>query len=169
MNPTPTGRLERTASGVDLVITRRFRAAIDDVWESVTASESTARWIGPWSGEPGPGKTVRLQMSFEEGAPTCDVSIEVCEPPRRLLVTTKDDYGTWRLEWTLSQSGDTTELEFVQHLTDGTMVGDVGPGWEYYLDMLVAARNGQPLPKFADYYPAQREHYRDLEPIAKAP
>jgi uncharacterized protein YndB with AHSA1/START domain len=147
---------------VDLVITRRFHAAIDDVWQSVTASESTAHWIGPWSGEPGPGNTVKLQMNFEDGAPTCDVSIEVCEPPRRLLVTSKDAYGHWRLQWTLSQRGDTTELEFVQHLADGAMVGDVGPGWEYYLDMLVAARNGQARPKFADYYPAQRDHYGNL-------
>lgn len=29
----------------------------------------------------------------------------------------------------------------------------------YYLDMLVAARSGQPLPDFGDYYPAQRAYY----------
>lgn len=160
MNPKPTGILERTPNGLDLVITRRFRAPIDDVWESVTAPESTARWIGPWSGQPGPGKTVRLTMSYEEGAPACDVLIEVCEAPNRLLVTTKDDYGHWQLELTLRQDGDATELRFVQHLSDGGMVGEVGPGWEYYLDMLVAAREDEPQPKFTDYYPSQRDHYR---------
>lgn len=30
------------------------------------------------------------------------------------------------------------------------MAGEVGPGWEYYLDMLVAAREGKPLPSFGD-------------------
>ena len=39
------------------------------------------------------------------------------------------------------------------------MAGEVGPGWEYYLDMLVAAREGKPLPSFGDYYPAQKAHY----------
>ena len=42
MTPKPTGRL----SGDDLVLTRTFRAPIDDVWTSVTSSESTARWFG---------------------------------------------------------------------------------------------------------------------------
>ncbi len=38
-------------------------------------------------------------------------------------------------------------------------VRDVGPGWEYYLDRLVAAVNGGPMPDFGDYHPAQREHF----------
>ncbi|WP_437646834.1 SRPBCC family protein [Sorangium sp. So ce362] len=159
MSPRPTGRVRSTATGADLVITRSFRAPIEDVWQSVTASESTARWIGPWDGEAGPGKTVRLQMAFEQGAPWCDVSIEACEPPHRVALSAKGDYGAWRLELSLAAKGETTELTFVQHLTDPALAGDTGPGWEYYLDMLVASRLGEPLPSFADYYPAQRDYY----------
>jgi len=33
------------------------------------------------------------------------------------------------------------------------------PGWEYYPDMLVAARAGKALPSFEDYYPALKPHY----------
>ena len=40
----------------------------------------------------------------------------------------------------------------------------VGPGWEYYLDMLVAAHGGQPLPSFDDYFPAQQGYYEGLVP-----
>src|SRR5690606_23528632 len=58
MSPKPTGHVR----GNDLILTRTFRAPIDDVWTSVTDSESTARWIGRWEGDAGPGKTVRLQM-----------------------------------------------------------------------------------------------------------
>lgn len=54
---------------------------------------------------------------------------------------------------------DVTTLTFVHHLTDATSVGDIGPGWEYYLDMLIASRGGNPLPSFGDYYPAQREYF----------
>ncbi len=159
MNPKPTGRAHRTARGVELEIKRQFRAPIEDVWESVTDPQSTARWIGPWSGDSGPGKTVKLQMVFEDGDASSDVLIEVCEPPHRLVVSTNDQAGQWRLELVLRQDGETTELSFLQHDLDPSMAGEVGPGWEYYLDMLVAARAGTTRPQFSDYYPAQRAHF----------
>lgn len=155
MNPKPTGHVR----GSDLIIERTFRASIDDVWTSVTESASTARWIGSWEGEAGPGKTVRLQMLHEAGQPWTNVVIEKCEAPRHLVVTTKYDSGEWRLELMLTQTGDTTTLRFVHHLHDRNLAGDAGPGWEYYLDMLVAAREGKALPSFDDYYPAQKAHY----------
>ena len=43
MNPRPTGRVD----GNELIITRTFRAPIEDVWTSVTKSESLERWYGP--------------------------------------------------------------------------------------------------------------------------
>ncbi|MBX3203376.1 MAG: SRPBCC family protein [Labilithrix sp.] len=159
MSRAPTGRVRRTSRGADLVIERTFRGTIDDVWESVTRSESTARWIGPWEGEAGPGKTVRLVSAFEEGAPPSKVLIEVCEPPSRLAVSMKDDYGDWKLELSLRSDGETTVLTFVQHLVDPKLAGDTGPGWEYYLDRLVAARAGEVMPKFDEYYPSQRPYY----------
>ena len=154
MNPRPTGRMVGNA----LTLTRRFRAPIEDVWTSVTVSESTARWIGPWEGEPGVGKPIRFQMTHEQGAPWSDATIEACEAPRHLIVTSHGDYGA-RLELTLTQTGDTTELVFVHHLADRTMAGDYGPGWEYYLDALVASRDGAPRPDFADYHPSQQAYY----------
>ena len=36
------------------------------------------------------------------------------------------------------------------------------PGWEYYLDLLVAARDGGPTPEWDDYYPAQKGYYEAL-------
>ena len=67
-------------------------------------------------------------------------------------------HTTWRC------AGGVTTLRFVHHLDDGVDVGSVGPGWEYYLDMLVASRDKQELPKFDDYYPAQQQYYQELEP-----
>jgi uncharacterized protein YndB with AHSA1/START domain len=142
-----------------LVIERVFKGTLQDVWESVTASESTARWIGPWSGEPGPGKTVLLTMSYEEGAPQSKVMITTCDPPHHLVVTTEDAFGQWRLELRLAQQNDSVTMTFVQHLDDTKMVGEVGPGWEYYLDMLVASRTGAARPECAAYYPSQKEYY----------
>lgn len=161
MKPAPTGRLVRTRDGADLVLHRTFRAPIEDVWESVTVSESTARWFGRWEGEAGPGKMIRVQMGFEEGTAWTNVLIDACEAPRHLAVTTKSEHGEWRLELVLAMDGDTTTLTFTQHFTDASSAGEVGPGWEYYLDMLVAARAGAPLPKFDAYYPAQQAYYLD--------
>jgi uncharacterized protein YndB with AHSA1/START domain len=161
MNPTPAGRLVRTPQGRDLVIVRTFRAPIEDVWASITEPERTARWWGPWTGEPGPGRTIRYTMAFEAEGPASEMLIEACEPPRHLAVRAINDYGDWRLEAHLSESGGVTEMRFTQHLDAETNVGDVGPGWEYYLDNLVASRTGDPMPDFNDYYPSQKQYYLD--------
>lgn len=166
MSPTPSGRLVRTPEGRDLEIVRTFRAPIEDVWASITEPERTARWFGPWAGEAGPGRTIRFAMVFEEGADPADLSqemtIEACEPPRHLAVRATDEYGSWHLEAHLSEADGVTELRFVQHLDAQTNVGDVGPGWEYYLDSLAASRDGAPRPDFNDYYPAQKAYYLAL-------
>lgn len=159
MNPTPTGSIIRTPKGFDLVVPRTIRAGIDDVWASVTEPERTARWFGSWRGEAGEGRTIELQMGFEEGAPWSDVRIEVCEPPRRLAITMVDEHGSWHLELALTEVPDGTQVRLVQHLVDVSGVGDVGPGWEYYLDLLVASHDGGSQPEFDDYYPAQSEYY----------
>ncbi|MGW5686847.1 hypothetical protein [Nonomuraea sp. NPDC003754] len=92
---------------------------------------------------------MKLQAAFEENAPWSDVLVEACDPPRRLALSTTDQYGTWRLELLLSEAVGATELRLVQHLVTEEGLGEVGPGWEYYLDMLVSARDGSPRPDFA--------------------
>jgi uncharacterized protein YndB with AHSA1/START domain len=156
--PRPTGRLD----GEQLIINRSFRAPIDDVWTSVTKSDSLERWFGRWEGDAGVGKTVRLLMVFEKGDAWTNVLIEKCDAPNHLVVLTTSDFGTKRMEIKLQQTGDTTQLTFVHHLGEKRkMAGEFGPGWEYYFDQLVAVREGKPLPKFDDYYPSQKQYFVD--------
>jgi uncharacterized protein YndB with AHSA1/START domain len=162
MNRRPTGKLVRTATGSDLILTRSFRASAEDVWASVTEPERTARWFGPWKGDAAPGRTIQVQMAFEDEAPWTDMHIDACDPPRRLAMSATDGSGTWRFELLLSETNGSTRLEFVQHLDTEEQVGEVGPGWEYYLDMLVAARDGSPRPDFDAYYPAMKQYFIDL-------
>ena len=162
MTTTPGGRLVRTGKGTDLVLTRRFRAPVTDVWASITDPERSARWFGRWEGDAGPGRTVRVQMAFEDDAPWSDLLIEECEPPRRLVVSTVDEHGSWHVEMMLAEVGDATELTFTHHLDSDEGVGEVGPGWEYYLDLLVAAHTGEPRREFEDYYPALKPYYEGL-------
>ncbi|PYC65390.1 ATPase [Micromonospora arborensis] len=162
MTRTPAGRLFRTATGHDLVLTRTFRAPAADVWASLTESDRTARWFGPWEGDATPGRTIRVQMAYEEQQPWCDVRIDACEPQQRLAVSMIDSYGTWLLELSLTETDGTTELRFVQHLTSVEGIAEVGAGWEYYLDLLVASRDGAPRPEFDDYHPAMQPYYQAL-------
>lgn len=159
MQPPPTGRLD----GNDLVIRRQFRAPIEDVWTSLTDPQSTARWFGPWRwvDRPGPGQQIAYTMIQEEGAPESTARVNRCEEPRHLAITTDGSFS-FSYEITLEQSGNTTTLTFVHHLADRKMAGDFGPGWEFYLDLLVHFREGLPFRKFDEYYPSQKQHYLDL-------
>jgi uncharacterized protein YndB with AHSA1/START domain len=162
MTPTPTGQLFTTEAGSDLVLTRTFRAPIGDVWASLTESDRTARWFGPWEGEAGPGRMIKIQLVFENEAPWVEARIEACEPPNRLAVSTISEQGTWQLELLLSEGDGKTEVRLVHHLESTEAVGEVGAGWEYYLDLLVAARTGSPKPEFTDYYPSMKEYFQGL-------
>jgi uncharacterized protein YndB with AHSA1/START domain len=157
MSPTPTGRL----FGNDVVLTRTFRAPIADVWASLTDPDRTARWYGPWKGDAAPGRTIQVQMAYEEGRPWTEMVIDACEPPRRLSLKADNDYGSFHMEMELAETGGVTELRFTHHLTDRDTVGDFGPGWEYYLDALVASRDGLPMPEFDDYYPSMKGHFEE--------
>ncbi|MEU4689451.1 SRPBCC family protein [Actinoplanes sp. NPDC023714] len=160
MSPTPTGRL----FGTDLVLTRTFRAPITDVWASLTESDRTARWFGPWEGDAAPGRTIKVQMIQEEGRPWMDMTVDACEAPRRLALSAVDEYGAWHLDMILTETAGVTEMRFTQHLTGDENVGEVGPGWEFYLDALVAAHDGAPLPDFNDYFPAMKPYFEAQKP-----
>jgi len=154
MSKPATGHLR----GNDLILTRTFNAPIEDVWESVTKSERTERWYGKWEGDAKPGNTIRIKMVFEQGDHWSEARIDRCEAPRHLELTSTGPYGS-HLELTLHERHGVTELVFVHHLKDRSGAGDYGPGWEYYLDNLVAYRAGAALPTFEEYYPAQKAHY----------
>ena len=154
MSKQPTGHLR----GNDLILTRTFKAPIEDVWESVTKSERTERWFGKWEGDARPGNTIRIKMVFEQGDAWSEAEINTCKAPHHLELTTKGPYGS-HLELVLSETNGVTQLVFTHHLKDTGGVSDFGPGWEYYLDNLVASRDGTTLPKFEEYYPSQKEYY----------
>jgi uncharacterized protein YndB with AHSA1/START domain len=156
-----TGRVEATAVGRDLVLERYFDADVDHVWASITESDRTARWFGSWTGDPGVGRQVLVTMGFEEGKPEMPMTITVCDPPHRLGLHSKDEYGEWNIEAVIERDGDRTRLTFLHHLDAATDPGEVGPGWEYYLDALVAAETGEPLPEFDEsYFPGMAAYYR---------
>jgi uncharacterized protein YndB with AHSA1/START domain len=168
MTPRPTGTITWISAGRhDLVLTREFRAHPSDVWASITEPERTARWIGRWEGDAAVGRTIRIQLGFEADAPWSQARIDACTPDEHLGLTMTDSFGEWAIDVTLAEAHGVTTLRFVQHMTDPTIAPDVGPGWEWYLDMLVDSRDGRPLASFDDYYPAQRHHYAEQARLSR--
>ena len=163
--PEPTGRREQRDGQDYLVMERRFTAPIDAVWAAVTEPERLARWIGTWSGDPTTG-SVDFRMTAEsEDAPVEQHRILACDPPRRLITESagEKEASVWRLELDLAEEAGVTTLTFAQRVDAGIPVDSVGPGWDYYLDRLVAAEAGDDVVgvDWDRYYPALSGHYRD--------
>jgi len=161
MSVKPTGRISREGDRLVLTITREFRAPIEDVWASVTEPERLARWIGTFTGDPTSGRVAFL-MTAEGATEPEDMEIRECDPPRVLRVTSHVGEEHWHLDLVLDEQDGVTTLTFAQPAIDPVAAESVGPGWEYYLDRLVAAESGGDPGSidFDDYYPSQSGHYR---------
>ncbi|MDP9822980.1 SRPBCC family protein [Nocardioides massiliensis] len=166
MKPQATGRRETRDGRDSIVFERTFRAPITAVWAAITESDRLARWIGTWTGDPSSGSVVFRMTAEGEDVPAEVFIIRACEPPRLLAVSsgTDGDGEPFDLRLELSEDAGTATLTFSQALADPELAANVGPGWEYYLDRLVAAEADAEVAaiRFDDYYPAQGDHYRGL-------
>ena len=152
-----TGTIGDGPYGQELRLIRHFPDDIETVWAAMTESEQLERWIGRWEGEPRTGR-VTFFMTAEGDAPPSEYRITECTPPTRFAGSTAVGPQTWQLRFELSFADGVTTLLFAQ-ATEDIDLGSVGPGWEYYLDLLVASRDGTPQPSFDEYYPAQKAYF----------
>lgn len=166
MSTRATGRRERHHDGHRdaIVLERTFAAPVEDVWAAVTEPERLQRWIGTWTGDPASGQVTFLMTAEGDDVEPETVAVDECDPPH-LLRTRSWTSGdqVWEVELRLSEHEGTTTLTFVQVIDDPAAASEVGPGWEYYLDRLVAAETGGDVRAVdfeRDYYPAMQEHYR---------
>lgn len=126
------------------------------------------QWIGTWAGDPTSGQVIfRMTAEGSDGPPET-VQIEECTPPHVLRARIKvagQPNQEWYWELLLSREADATSLAFVQSVAGDVPVSDVGPGWEYYLDRLVAILCGEDVAAIdfeRDCHPAMSDHYRNL-------
>ena len=127
----------RSAEGKGIVrMEDRFDAQVDDVWSAVTDPRRLAGWLGEVEGD------LRLDGEFRarfvasgwEGTGR----VEACEPPRRLLVLTRDADES---------SEDSSEV---------TLTGDGNH------TILVVEQRGLPLDLLAAYAAGLQIHVEDL-------
>ena len=161
----------RSADGKGVVrIEDRYDTDVDDLWSALTDPGRLARWYGQVEGDLRPGGEFRLYIESAdlEGAGR----VEACEPPRRLLVTTRETDESWRkgrgvppydevIEATLTADGDQTVLVIEVRGMPLDRVAFYGAGWQIHAENLAAylagrergdseARWGELVPPYQD-------------------
>ncbi|MEV0799238.1 SRPBCC domain-containing protein [Kribbella sp. NPDC050281] len=146
------GRL-RSAGGTGVVrIEDRYDTDIDDLWSALTDPRRLARWYGDVDGDLRRGGQFTLYL---EAAGLYAVGqVEVCEPPRRLQVVTRETDESWQqgdgvppfdqtVEATLTADGGQTVLVIE---TDGMPLDKIafyGAGWQIHAENLAAYLAGR--------------------------
>ncbi len=140
----------------------RFDTDIDDLWSALTDPSRVARWYGHVEGDVGLGGEFSLLVhgSGWEGRGR----VEACEPPRRLVVTSRELQGQFDviLEATLTAGGDQTVLVIEARGLPLDKLPFYGVGWQIHVEDLgahVAGRErGDAETRWAELVPA----YQDL-------
>jgi len=143
----------RSADGKGVVrIEDRYDADIDDLWSALTDPGRLARWYGEVEGDLRPGGEFHLHLESVGWDGTGRV--EACEPPRRLLVTTRETDESWRkgrgaqpfdqaIEATLTADGDQTILVIEVRGMPLDTIAAYGAGWQIHAENLAAYLAGR--------------------------
>ena len=129
----------RTADGKGVVrMEDRFDTGIDDLWSALTDPGRLARWLGEFDGDLRLGGEFRARFfaSGWEGTGR----VEACEPPRHLLVLTKDPDVPYELviEATLTADGDQTILVLEERGMPLDHLAAYGAGIQVHVEDLAA-------------------------------
>jgi uncharacterized protein YndB with AHSA1/START domain len=116
----------------------RFDTDIDDLWSALTDPGRLARWLGEFEGDLRLGGEFRARFfaSGWEGTGRVDA----CEPPRHLLVMTKDDgqADEHAIEATLTADGDHTILILEERGMPVNLLAAYGAGIQVHIEDLAA-------------------------------
>ena len=107
---------------------------VEDLWQACTTPERLARWIARVEGDLQVGGTVQVVFTSTWTGP---VRIEVCDAPRRLLLTTEpgtDDEG--QIEAWLTQEGAQTRLVVEERGLPTSHLPFHASGWRVHLEDL---------------------------------
>jgi uncharacterized protein YndB with AHSA1/START domain len=143
----------RSADGKGIVrIEDRYATDIDDLWSALTDPGRLARWYGKVEGDLRPGGEFRL---YVESADIDAIGrVDACEPPRRLLVTSRETDESYlrgkgvppydeAIEATLAADGDQTILVIEVRGMPLDKIAFYGAGWQIHAENLAAYLGGR--------------------------
>jgi len=128
------GRLRSADSAGGVRIEDRVDATIHDVWAALTVPDQLVRWHGVVDGDLRPGGAFRRYLATDDVESTG--SVDVCESPRQLRVTTRETDESYRKEQGAQPFDEITDITL-------TAVGDQ--------TLLVIEVQGLPLAQIAFY------------------
>jgi uncharacterized protein YndB with AHSA1/START domain len=143
----------RSADGRGVVrIEDRYDTDIGDLWSALTDPRRLEGWHGQVEGDLRPGGEFRLYLESDDVESTGRV--EACEPPRRLLVTTRETDESWRrgqgvppfdttIEATLTADGGQTILAIEARGMPLNAIAFFGAGWQIHAENLAAYLAGR--------------------------
>jgi uncharacterized protein YndB with AHSA1/START domain len=153
----------RSADGKGVVTVQdRFDTDIDDLWAAITDPARIARWLGEVEGDLRVGGEFRAHFSLASGWEGTG-RVEVCEPPRRLLVRTveKDKSQEQFIEATLTADGDQTIFVWEERGMPVRLLAPYGAGIQAQVEDLgayIAGRQGNDFgTRWSDLHPAYEE------------
>jgi uncharacterized protein YndB with AHSA1/START domain len=138
----------RSAHGAGVVhIEGRCDTSIGDLWEALTDPDRLARWHGQVGGELRPGGEFRIYIAADDIESTGHVV--ACEPPRRLLVTTRETEESYQrgqgvppydqaIDVTLTPDGEETILVIDVRGMPLDTIAFFGAGWQIHAERLAA-------------------------------
>jgi uncharacterized protein YndB with AHSA1/START domain len=116
----------------------RINTGIDDVWSALTDPSRLAHWYGEVAGDLRLGGEYRAHVlaSGWEGTGR----VEACEPPRRLVLLSKEQDDPWGgvTEITLAADGDQTILVWEEQGMPLEYVAGYGAGIQVHVEDLAA-------------------------------
>jgi uncharacterized protein YndB with AHSA1/START domain len=143
----------RSADGTGVVrIEDRYETGIDDLWSALTDPGRLSRWYGQVEGDLRPGGEFRLHV---ESADIDSMGhVEACDPPQRLLVTTRETDESYlrgqgvppydeAIEATLTADGDQTILVIEVRGVPLDTIAFYGAGWQIHAENLAAYLAGR--------------------------
>ena len=133
----------RAADGKGIVrLEDRFDTDVDDLWSALTDPRRLARWLGEVDGDLHQGGEFRARFFASGWEGTCRV--EVCEPPRRLLLLTKSEgEPDGVFEATLTADGDHTILVIEDRGVPLDQIAAYGAGDQIHVEDLAAYLAGR--------------------------
>jgi uncharacterized protein YndB with AHSA1/START domain len=136
----------RSAHGTGVVrIEDRYDTDIDDLWSALTDPRRLARWYGEVDGDLYRGG--RFNLYLEAAGLRAVGRVEVCDPPRRLQVVTRETDESWQRGAGVPPFDQTAEA---------TLTADGGQ------TILVIEIRGMPLDKIAFYGAGWQIHAENL-------